>query len=502
MQLEPRGVALADRTAAGGFEIEGAHAREIARSLRRALLHRDAELLEIVQVRHRHPLEYRGAVKKLDREGLPRVLSHAHAVAQHPAGLLQHAMGANELIAIGPHARGLGRSVHLGEHPRRHLVAERLEQFQLRRRREAHRGQVGVAEPAGGPRIEAVEQHAVFPLEVVRDGQRLAHAHVLELLETQVEQKRHRQATRYFLRNQLFSEKPLLHRRELVALGPILRLVFDAHIDDTGLVGLTLNADVGEIVHFDDVEVIASTVHRDIRAPVVLDAAKLHVAADDVVGDPVRAAAQRWLHRRARRVTFAPIMLRQGKQVADANQHAAASSGSRGDIEADLQLAHHGCANHRPQHHSNGGGCMGFELVEGELHVLRGNRHAIVPARLGANAKRDPRQVVGNGHAFRQAHVIRCGFVSGLLEQPIVDEIVTRTGRCDTGGRPALADQCIEAVVGTGGGEIHASTLGRVGTDPNEVFEVRRVFQSLRAEVRQAMMPLGAPAETGRQNDA
>ena len=127
----------------------------------------------------------RGEPMMIASHGAPDVAQRTVAVL--PASVLEQRLslaqvGAQAVVAVGGRWRG-----HGSEGGCRQLRTPRRQQGLLGRVGQALGLAVGIAEDALHPRISVVEQLAVHPLEVQRQPQGLAHAHVLEQLAPGVE---------------------------------------------------------------------------------------------------------------------------------------------------------------------------------------------------------------------------------------------------------------------------------------------------------------------------
>ncbi len=103
-----------------------------------------------------------------------------HAVLRRPAGLRSSFIGFPQVLARSPPGRIdrvlVLRREDLGRHLRLHL----LQDLELAALRQARRLQLRVVEVAVGARVLLVEQVLVGALEVEREVECPAHAHVLE----------------------------------------------------------------------------------------------------------------------------------------------------------------------------------------------------------------------------------------------------------------------------------------------------------------------------------
>ena len=160
-----------------------------------------------------------------------------------------------------------GLLVHFGEHFRRHAVLHLVQDLELatfgRRQR---RGQLAALEIAADPRILAVEQILVGPLEVEGEIERLPHAPVLELRPPQIEHEAlHR--LRPLDRHLLALDEAVTHRGEVVGRGPVLGARLLPIIETAGLEAFERDGLVAVILEADLVVVPLAPVDRAGRCP-------------------------------------------------------------------------------------------------------------------------------------------------------------------------------------------------------------------------------------------
>ena len=207
-------------------------------------------------------------------------------------------------------AVGDGRLVLAGEDLLGDPSAKRGEDLQLARRGQAPRRQLGVREVALRPRVRAVEERAIRPLEVESVAERLAHPRVREDRAARVEDVALHPRGHLVL-DLLLLDEPGGQGGAGVPCRPRLRRVLRTEVVLSGLERLQGHGGVAIVVVADDVEVAAPHPHGQPGAPVVLDA-----AIDD--GAPglqrlhaVRPAPQRRVKRRILEGARAPVRLRE-----------------------------------------------------------------------------------------------------------------------------------------------------------------------------------------------
>ncbi|MNY55790.1 hypothetical protein D3C86_1917990 [compost metagenome] len=108
------------------------------------------------------------------------------------------------------------------------------------------------------------------------------------------------------------------NRRKAVAVGPVLRLLLDIEVELTGLEGFEGHMAVAVELHLDPIEVVLAAIDRQFLAPPILHPFEGQAAPRVDPGDAVRTAAQRRLEGGGLEVAILPVMLRQYRQFAQA----------------------------------------------------------------------------------------------------------------------------------------------------------------------------------------
>src|SRR2546428_3417619 len=168
-------------------EVEAVLAVLVLRGVHGAHARGDAEALEVLGEGQGDALEGRLGEENLELEGRARAPVHELHVPHDPARALQQLQGGEKMIPDEAGAVGDGRLVLAGEDLLGDPSAKRGEDLQLARRGQAPRCQLGVREVALRPRVSAVEERAIRPLEVESVAERLAHPRVREDRAARVE---------------------------------------------------------------------------------------------------------------------------------------------------------------------------------------------------------------------------------------------------------------------------------------------------------------------------
>ena len=217
-------------------------------------------------------------------------------------------------------------------------------------------------------------------------------------------------------------------RREIVGGGPVLGAVLGPPVDGVGLERFERDGGVAEIFEPQLVEIVAADLDVEIRAPIVLHALVDDLAAGRKILDAVGAGAERRLERGGADVAFLavlvgalPPMLGQDVELADDLRQLAVA----GTIEREGDLAIAGFF------HLDDVAIIGGELrtvflerIEGEDHVIRRDRLAVVPFRFRAQPIGGRGEVVRIAHRLGDEPVFARHFVERRHEQRVVDEVI------------------------------------------------------------------------------
>ena len=144
--------------------------------------------------------------------------------------------------------------------------------------------------------------------------------------------------------------------------------------------------------------------------------------------------------------------------------------------------------HHVLQHLGEEGMALGLQRIEGEHHVLGGERAAVGEARLGAQIKRHRHAVIGHLGALGDEAIDRVGLVCRAGHQRIEQELEPLR-------RVALEDVVVEAVEGGDAAPAHereGAALRRIGVGIGEMGEVGGVGEI--AKGGQPVPPLAAEA--------
>lgn len=108
------------------------------------------------------------------------------------------------------------------------------------------------------------------------------------------------------------------NRGEAIVVQPVLRLVLDVEVELAGLEGFEGDAVVPVEVHHDPVEIVFAAVHRQFFAPPALHAFEHQAAPGIDLDDAIGTAAQRRGEGGGAEVAILPVMLRQHRKLAQA----------------------------------------------------------------------------------------------------------------------------------------------------------------------------------------
>ena len=176
--------------------------------------------------------------------------------------------------------------------------------------RQAAGGKFAVGVVTGGALVRIAEQRAVGPLEVEHQAQRFANPGVSEGRSPGV----HEQALtlgRDLMRDLRLDHLATAHGREVVAVGPVLRLMLDVDVELAGLEGFERDVAVAVELDLHAIEIVLAAIDRQVFAPVILDPLEDQLAPRRHRRDAVRAAAQRRFEGGGLEVAVFPVVLRQ-----------------------------------------------------------------------------------------------------------------------------------------------------------------------------------------------
>ena len=114
---------------------------------------------------------------------------------------------------------------------------------------------------------------------------------------------------------------PTACRREVIAIGPVLGLVFDVDIELAGLERFEGHIAVAVELNLDPVEVVFAAIDRQVLAPVILDPLEYQLSTGLYLGDAIRTTAQWRLKGSGLEVAAFPVMLWQHRQFAQTQDH-------------------------------------------------------------------------------------------------------------------------------------------------------------------------------------
>ncbi len=294
------------------------------------------------------------------------------------------------------------RSVGLAEDLLGDLPAQRLQQGQFVGAGQAASGHLRVVEIAAQALVATAEELPVGPFEVEQQAQRLAYPAVLEQRPAQVEHQA-LEAGRVRVGKALLAQPAIAQGRRVVAAAPGLDAGLDIDVGLPGLERLQGHAAVAVVVETDPLEVVQATPDRQVASPPVGVAPVAHRTPRLGLLQPVRSAAQRRLHAAAVEVASLPPMPGQHVELGQ-HQRQLAVAGMT-EIEADAQaILHHRLADllvvGAPER-----AALLDQAIEGKLHVLGGDRHAVAEARPRIDMETHPAVVRGFLDVARQVAV-------------------------------------------------------------------------------------------------
>ncbi|MNM89464.1 hypothetical protein D3C81_1016960 [compost metagenome] len=463
--LVTRGVGL--RVAADDHvEIPRAQAVDVLRDIDPADHQVDTQVRQVALERQQDALEF--GLRQEEFNGHRLALGVDHLVVDNaPASLLQQLVGLALLFA--DHAAAIGNRVGkgAGEHRVGDLAAQRFENLQLGGVGQVAGGHVGVLEVAAGAGVGTVEQLLVGPFEVQQQAQCFTYPYILEQRAANVVDKA-LHAGRVAV-GQLFEDQAFLpHSRHVIGGGPALRCGFQAVVELAGLERFEGDCAVAVVVGGHLVEVVETTVDRQVLAPVVLDPLVADRAPRLDLGDLVRAAAQGDFQVALGELAAFPEVLGQYRQLAEDQRKFA--------VVAVLELEQHPLRVFG-DHFGDIGVVAAVQRcavldqgVEGEHHVFGVHRVAVMKTRFGAQVEAHPAVVRGFFDLAGDQAVLGERFIQALGHQGVVDQ-------ANVVGGYALVDERVEAVETAEAGLAKGAALGRVGVDVVEVLEAGRVFR-------------------------
>ncbi|EGH29202.1 hypothetical protein PSYJA_09585, partial [Pseudomonas syringae pv. japonica str. M301072] len=105
---------------------------------------------------------------------------------------------------------------------------------------------------------------------------------------------------------------------EVIAIGPVLGLMLDVDVEFTRLERFERHVAVAVELDLDPIEIVFAAVDRQVLAPVILDPLEHQLPTRLHAGDAVGATAQRRFEGGRLEVPVFPVMLRQHRQFAQA----------------------------------------------------------------------------------------------------------------------------------------------------------------------------------------
>ena len=447
-------------------EVEGTQPVDVLGLVDQAQPGVDAQARQVAHEGQHDALERRRDQENLERHRSLGLGVHQLHVLDHPAGLCEQLEGALEVVPRPAGAVGRGRPIRCREDLVGYASPIALQDLQLLALGQARCRQLGVGEEAFGARVLAEKEVAVGPLEVEGEGERPAHAPVLENGPAGVHGEGLHPG-RPSMGDLDLLQPAVAHRRHVVLQRPGLGLVLVVIIDVAGLEGLADDGIVTEVLIADALEVGAPAIDRQVLAPPVLDPLDHDVAAGLEVDDAVGAAAERRLQGGLLEVALLglPVVLRQDRHLADDQRQLPVAG--LGERELDPPLAELLRARDAAVVESVEGMSLGLERLERPDHVVHGDRLAVVPARLGSQVEDHPGTILRPFDGLGDEAVFGERFVAAMGQQRL---------HGPAGARVALGNVRVEAVEGAALGQSDRAALGRLRVDVVEVGEIGPVF--------------------------
>ena len=455
-------------------EIVFVHALLIERVVHIAHLERDAQLFQVTHPATDDLDAALAAVQIFQHHGLAAGVAQG-PVPDRPACIGQQLLRSAQIAAQAVARIGAWRLGHGPQRGGRQAGLERGEQGQLRLGGIAPGLARRVAEQPVHTLIGAVEHLAVHPLVVIGQTQRLAHAHILELLAAQVQKEALK------ARRQLVLERALdqLARRKAPPRqtpGPVTRAI-DAHeIELAGLERLQSRRSILVNLDGDAVEIGQADTHRQRRAPVRRVAHIADVLAELDRTDLVGPAADRRVHHHL--VKGLGLAIRAQPPIAAEHRQ----QGAHGQRQVTIGLfeakAHRALIDHVTAGHLGkqrlvaGRDIFAQQRLVAVLHILSQYRLAVVKARLLAQFE-GRRQAVGRHlHILGQQAIARSRFVEAGGQQSLEQHV------CQIGRRRALDREgvvLVEGRIAQIADHAQLAALGRLRVHIVKVLEVGRV---------------------------
>ena len=465
------GVGRARISDGGDVEVEGLQALLVEREVHRAVAELDAQLVQVANPGRHHAGAGLVAVQVVQHHGLAlRVLEHAalHAPARFAQQLLCTAQVLAQAVGALVGARRLEGGAEGGGGD---VLAVRLHQRHLRGVGLADGRALGVAEQALDPAIRAVEHLPVHPLEVDRQAQRLAHAHVLQEGPARVEHVALKAGGQLVLELAL-DQLAALELGAVHAPRPVAGRIKRHQVELAGLQRLQPRGVVAVDLDLHAVEVARAALDVQVARPVGRVAHIGDVLAEVDRADAVGPAADGRLHHHLVEGFALPPVAAEHRQAAHRERQLAVGLAK---AKAHGALVQHVRAGHIDQQRLVRRRDKGaHERVEAVFDVGGQHRRAVMKARL------TPQPEAGRQAVGRHLHVLGQQAVGGaLLVQRASEQCVEHQLR-QIGGRVALDGEGVVLVEGGGARVAHQpdlAALGRIGVDVVEVGKARRVLQ-------------------------
>ena len=219
------------------------------------------------------------------------------------------------------------------------------------------------------PRIGAVHDGLVGPLEVEGVDQCLAHPRIPELVAARVDEPSLR-AGRRVVGHDLPLDATVLHGRKIItrrpdAGGELLAV-------EIVLAGETFESDIAVAIEFvaHHVEIVAAAAGGQIGSPPILDALVFDVAIDLELADLVRPRTQGDLERRFVERTRGIIGFREDRQPRDIERHVARAS--LGEGHDQRRIVDRFRADHVAHLHDDQRMALGLQRRQRKRRVMRG----------------------------------------------------------------------------------------------------------------------------------
>ena len=364
--------------------------------------------------------------------------------------------------SVAANAGGMRQFEDIGKDSVGDLSPEVSQHPEFRTGRDTPRGESRLGEIAIGPFMHAMVEHPVLPIEVRRQRQGLPHADVLQARPARVQ------------RNDPLGpgnappveDVPRDTRVFRVVGNPMPDVLFEPKVEQPFAESLPRNGVVAVQVVSDLVEVVAASIDGKVASPVVPHAFEAHMGS--VMADDAVRSAPEWRHEgRFVRLPSFPVVRGKYAHVSEQLQ----VGGGEFSLVAKHHLAHAGDLHRiEPVHVDLALDCA-EGVVERELHVLRRDRHAIVPARTGMQSKMQETFIGSERHALRQVPVEAAQLVAGAVQEVVVGSVHARRDH-----RLVVPFVC-EIANRVRGREPHRASLGRVRIHVVETLEIRRILE-------------------------